>query len=155
MIELCDGSITFPPLRDRGPDIRLASPCLFSGPVNEACAVLTGVDYGFTDEDHHVFRTTIRLTPQIIGDVVSVVGTFGFRDSSGFFDDRYDGRIEFCIIADVRPRTRDFQSSIGQFVGTELRRSRQAQELSTTTPSATGHPQPEDESEASSPSRKK
>jgi hypothetical protein len=73
MIELCDGSITFPPLRDRGPDVRLASPCLFSGPVNEACSVLTGVDYGFTDEDHHVFRTTIRLTPQIIGDVVSVL----------------------------------------------------------------------------------
>jgi hypothetical protein len=141
MIELCHGSVFFPPLRDRGPDTRLSSPCHFSGPVNDACCVLTGINYGFTDEDHHVFRTTIRLSCQLNGDVVSVLCTFGFRDSSGFFDDRYDGLIEFCVIADVGPRTPDFQSSIGQFIGTEIFRSRQAQQLPTMAALPSGHPQ--------------
>lgn len=112
MIQLCHGSIAFPALRDRGPDVRNSLPCHFSGPVRQACCVLEGFDYGYTDGDHHVWRTTVQLDCRIDGDVVTVIGTFGFRDSSGNWDDRYDGNVRFCVIADVQPRTPDFVSRI-------------------------------------------
>ena len=61
MIEMCHGSVEFPPLSGRGPDVRNSLPCLFSGPVDDVCCVLTGFDYGYTADDEHVWRTTINL----------------------------------------------------------------------------------------------
>lgn len=71
-----------------------------------------GADYGFTDDDHHVYRTTIQLyVAGIENDVVTVGATFGFRDKSGNWDDRYDGSFNFTVFADVTPRPANFASS--------------------------------------------
>lgn len=129
MIELCHGSIEFPPLRNRGPDIRNSLPCHFSGPVTNACCVLEGFDYGYTDGDHHVWRTTINLECRIDRDVVTVVATYGFRDSSGHWDDRYDGAIRFCVIANVQQRPRDFVSRLPAYGLTAVFRSPEAAQL--------------------------
>ncbi len=129
MIEMCAGDpIEFPPSVDSGPDTRNSLPCQFSGPVDEACCVLTGIDYGYTKKDHHVFRTTILLEPVIVGDIVTVRATYGFRDSSGFFDDQYDARIFFCVIADVQERGQDFVS-LAPRQGAKVFQSRQAAKL--------------------------
>ena len=129
MLEFCHGSIRFDPLRDRGPDVRISFPCHFSGPVRDACCVLTGIDYGYTDGDHHVWRTIIRLDCRTDRDVVTVIATYGFRDSSGNWDDRYDGTIQFCVIADVLPRHAGFVSAVPIYGLAEIFRSSEAAKL--------------------------
>jgi len=94
--------------------------------VRKACCVIHGLDYGYTDGDHHVWRTTISLDCRIDGDVVTVIGTFGFRDSSGTWDDRYDGTVNFCVIADVQPRSAEFVSRLPYYVVAGLHQSLEA-----------------------------
>ncbi len=147
MIEMCEGSLQFPALRDRGPDTRNSLPCLFSGPVRKACCVIHGFDYGYTDGDHHVWRTTISLDCRIDGDVVTVIGTFGFRDSSGNWDDRYDGTVNFCVIADVQPRTADFVSRLAYYGTVSVHQSPEA--------AAIGAPLPQGESSRAVASQRK
>ena len=129
MIEFIQGSVNFPSLKDRGPDMRLATPCLFSGPVQSACVVLTGVDYGFTDDDHHIFRTTIQLNYDIDNDVVSVRATYGFRDNSGYWDDRYDGTFSFVVIADVATRPAQFSTRAMSYTSRTLLLSPQSKAI--------------------------
>ena len=129
MIELCDGSISFPFVVGRGPDTRISFPCHFSGPVIDACCVLRGFNYGFTDGDHHVWRTTINLGCRIDEDVVTVVADYGFRDSSGNWDDKYDGKIYFCVIAIVGPRPHGFVSALARYDLTNVFKSHEAASL--------------------------
>jgi hypothetical protein len=143
MLQFCHGSVTFPPLRDRGPDVRLSAPCHFSGPVRDACCMLTGIDYGYTDGDHHVWRTVIRLDCRIDRDVVTVVATFGFRDSSGNWDDRYDGTISFCVVADVLERPHGFISALAFYGQTAVAQSAEAAQLPVQElPPSEAHPHP-------------
>lgn len=129
MIELCHGSIEFPLLRDRRPDTRNSLPCHFSGPVIDACCVLTGFLYGYTDADHHVWRTTINLECRIDRDVVTVVATYGFRDSIGNWDGRDDDTINFCVIANVRERDGGFVSALPSYGLTAVFKSLDAAKL--------------------------
>ena len=110
MLQMKTGSVYFGPLDGRGPAMEASVPAVFSGPVTQACCMITGIDYGFTDDDHHLFRTTIRLEPRIDQDVVTTIATFGLRDNSGFWDDRYDGTIHFCVLADVQEPSPRFVS---------------------------------------------
>jgi hypothetical protein len=87
-----------------------SQPQIFPGPVAQACCVITGVNYGFTDGDHDLWRTTIVLEPTVDQDVVTVMATFGLRDSSGYWDDRYDATIYFCVLADVQEPSPQFVS---------------------------------------------
>lgn len=110
MLQMKTGSIYFGPLNGRGPALETSLPQVFSGPVTQACCVITGVDYGFTDGDHDLWRTTIQLEPRIDQDVVTALAIFGLRDHSGNWDDRYDATIHFCILADVQEPSPQFVS---------------------------------------------
>jgi hypothetical protein len=88
------GSLTFPRSDENGP--RTAAQAFnFTAPVDQAVAILTGTDFGFSrpDGDHHVGRITTLLDVELDDDVVTVQGTFGVRDWSGDWDDDYQGTL--------------------------------------------------------------
>lgn len=75
----------------------------FPLPVSRAETVLNGFNIGFTSTDHELFRTEVNTAVRKIeGNVVTVRAVFSLRDSSGDFDDRYDGFIDVVVIADLR-----------------------------------------------------
>jgi hypothetical protein len=100
MLEIRQGTIRFDSTKG-GPQTA-SSEEVFSGQVTQACSALTGIDYGFTDDDHDLFKTIITLDCRVSQNVVTTVARFGLRDNSGVYDDAYDGTITFCIVADVQ-----------------------------------------------------
>jgi len=96
------GSLTFPRSDQPGPRTT-AQVFNFTGPVNQAVAMLTGTEFGFSqpDGDHHVGRVTTLLDVVIDDDIVTVEGTFGVRDWSGDWDDDYQGSLQFLLLADI------------------------------------------------------
>jgi hypothetical protein len=67
-----------------------------------ASAILTGFNVGFSsnDGDHHLGNLDVRLDSDIIGNAVRVTATFGLRDWSGDWDDRYEGQIFFAVVGE-------------------------------------------------------
>lgn len=62
---------------------------------------VTGFDIGYDSEDHHLSRVYLR--PQLdeygpFGDSVDVRVDFGFRDSSGNWDDAYSGSVKLGVL---------------------------------------------------------
>lgn len=103
MLDTRNGSITF--ARDRGPGPRSDTLDLsFGAPVSSVSAVLTGADYGFSQEDgdHHLGQVNMRVEAATLGNSdVRVTATFGVRDWSGNWDDDYEGTIYFAVLAEV------------------------------------------------------
>ncbi len=96
------GSLTFGSSEGSGP--RTASRIFnFTSPVSKAISILTGTSFGFSeaDDDHHLGRIITRLETFIDDDVVTVEGTFGVRDWSNEWDDRYEGSMQFVLLADL------------------------------------------------------
>jgi hypothetical protein len=97
-----NNSITFGPLSGSGPrssftDVNLA------GPVSQATAILTGFNVAFSpaDGDHHLGDLDVRLSAAApTGTTVRVTATYGLRDWSGNWDDRYEGTIFFAVVAE-------------------------------------------------------
>jgi len=75
---------------------------MFPRPVSVAVAGLSGHIVGFSG-DHHFGRCEIRLETSILGNTVTVIGTFGLRDWSNDWDDAYSGTIEFVVLAELEP----------------------------------------------------
>ena len=101
-MEQRSGSLTFARSDEPGP--RTATQVFnFTAPVEQAVAVLTGTDFGFSqpDGDHHVGRVTTLLDLAIDDDVVTVDGRFGVRDWSGNWDDDYQGSMQFLLLAEL------------------------------------------------------
>lgn len=77
---------------------------IFSGPVTQATAILTGFDVAFTPrEDHHLGNLEVRLNATIdplAPQRVNVDAVFGLRDWSGEWDDRYEGDIQVTVVAE-------------------------------------------------------
>lgn len=74
----------------------------FAFPVRRAETVINGFNIGFTSSDHHLFRQEVNTAVRrIVGNVVTVRAVFALRDSSGTFDDSYDGFIDVVVIADL------------------------------------------------------
>lgn len=77
----------------------------FGVPLTQAVAILTGFNaaYSPSDGDHHLGNLDIRLDAQIdagaIGRVVVEV-TFGLRDWSNEWDDKYEGVVNFAVVAE-------------------------------------------------------
>jgi hypothetical protein len=77
----------------------------FGVPLTQAAAILTGFNaaYSPSDGDHHLGNLEIRLDAQIdpgaTGRVVVEV-TFGLRDWSNEWDDRYEGVVNFAVVAE-------------------------------------------------------
>jgi hypothetical protein len=69
--------------------------------VHRAEAVVAGFEIGFSSSDHHLFRieTEARVRSITFGTVVVSV-TYALRDSSGFFDDAYNGTVQVLTMVD-------------------------------------------------------
>jgi hypothetical protein len=70
--------------------------------VRKAETFLNGFNIGYTGNDHELFRTEVNTAVRAITDnVVTVRAVFALRDSSGTFDDAYDGFIDVVVVADL------------------------------------------------------
>src|SRR5215510_5588924 len=111
-MEVRTGSFGFVRMRGNGPrtDQRTFN---FTSPVNQAVAILTGTNFGFSArDDHHLGLVNVRLDTSIDDDVVTVTGTFGVRDWSDEWDDDYEGAIQFLLLADLQTGARPSNLSI-------------------------------------------
>jgi len=102
MIISPNNSINFGPLSGSGPRSSFTDVVL-STPVTQAVAILTGfnVSYAPADGDHHLGDLDVRLSSAApSGATVRVTATYGLRDWSGNWDDRYEGTIFFSVIAE-------------------------------------------------------
>jgi hypothetical protein len=97
-----NNSITFGPLSGSGPrssftDVNLPNP------VVQATAILTGFNVAFSpaDGDHHLGDLDVRLSAAPpSGSSVRVTATYGLRDWTDNWDDRYEGTIFFTVIGE-------------------------------------------------------
>ena len=81
---------------------------VFDYPVIQATALLTGTDFSFSGDDHHLGRVDVKVDATVSGNTVTVTATFGVRDWSGSWDDNYEGIVYFAVIAEVQiPVPRD------------------------------------------------
>ena len=75
---------------------------VFRSPVTRADVALNGFDVQYTDGDHNLFRELIDARIEAIRDrTVDVRVNYLLRDSSGNIDDRYHGRVDVLVIAEV------------------------------------------------------
>lgn len=101
-MEIANSSIDFGRFEGSGPRTSTRDVTL-SAAVSSASAVLTGfnVQFSSNDGDHHLGNLDIRLrTDLLTGTNVRVTATFGLRDWSGSWDDRYEGQIFFSVIGE-------------------------------------------------------
>jgi hypothetical protein len=73
--------------------------------ATQAIAVLTGFNAAFSpsDGDHHLGNLDIRLNAAFVPstqNLVEVTATFGLRDWSDEWDDKYEGVIRFAVVTD-------------------------------------------------------
>jgi len=88
----------FPPTTGRPQSSTLA--VVFPSRVNRADAAVNGFDIGYSQSDHHLFRAQVDAITSINNNVVNVTVNFALRDSSGTFDDSYNGFVDVLVIAD-------------------------------------------------------
>jgi hypothetical protein len=73
----------------------------FPSNVRRAEAAVAGVNIGFSSSDHHLFRVEADARVRsIIGPTVVVTVNYALRDSSGFFDDAYNGTVDVLVIVE-------------------------------------------------------
>lgn len=70
--------------------------------VTQAAAILTGFTVEFTpNDDHHLGQLDVQVQSGApSGASVPVTITYGLRDWSGNWDDRYDGTIFFSVVGE-------------------------------------------------------
>lgn len=99
-IEFLRQRITFPEHSGSPQDVD--QDFVFRFRVNRAETFVNGFNIGFTNVDHHLLRQEINTAVrEISNNVVKVRAVFSLRDSSGNFDDPYDGFIDVVVVADV------------------------------------------------------
>jgi hypothetical protein len=86
----------------KGGEQTLTATVLFDTAVTSAEAVLKGWKIGYSDGDHHLLFEEIAIKSVTINlNQVAVEVTFGLRDSSGNWDDAYDGYVNVLVAAVV------------------------------------------------------
>jgi hypothetical protein len=100
-MEIRNASITFNRFEGSGPR-QTSTDVDFGTALSTATAILTGFNLGFSsnDGDHHLGNLDVRLDADIIGTTVRVTATFGLRDWSGDWDDKYEGQIFFAVVGE-------------------------------------------------------
>jgi len=98
-----NGSVTFSAVSGFGPQVTTTT-VTFGSAITQATAILTGfvAEYSGGD-DHHLgqFDVQVAVPPGgIAGSVVTVQVTYGLRDWSGNWDDRYDGQVFFAVVGE-------------------------------------------------------
>lgn len=98
-IQFREGWITFPPVTGRR--ARREATVHFTSNVRSAQAVLKGQNIRYSNSDKWLLEIEIDLDQSISGNSVTVSCDFVLRDSSGYYDDPYEGWVNFAVIADV------------------------------------------------------
>jgi hypothetical protein len=100
-MEIRNGQISFNRFEGSGPR-QTTTDIDFGRSLATAAAFLTGFNVGFSsnDDDHHLGNLDVRLDADIIGNTVRVTATFGLRDWSGDWDDKYEGQIFFAVVGE-------------------------------------------------------
>lgn len=100
-MQIRTGSITFGTFENSGPRSSF-SDVTFPSALSQATAILTGVSASFSpsDGDHHLGNLDVRLNTTVSGATARVTATFGLRDWSGNWDDKYEGQIFFAVIGE-------------------------------------------------------
>lgn len=101
-MEISNSNITFGRFEGSGPRTNTADVTMASA-VTSASAILTGfnVQFSSNDGDHHLGNLDVRLATSILsGTSVRVTATFGLRDWSNSWDDRYEGQIFFAVVGE-------------------------------------------------------
>jgi hypothetical protein len=93
-------SITFDPTK--GQIQNEVATVVFNSRVIRADVALNGFDVQFTDGDHHIFRQVVDASISTVNNNTVTVGVrYLLRDSSGNIDDRYHGRVDALVVAEV------------------------------------------------------
>jgi len=100
-VEVQNSSITFGRFEGSGPR-QATQDVTFVTPPTVATALLTGFNVSFSpnDGDHHLGNLDVRLDAAVIGPTVRVTATFGLRDWSDDWDDKYEGQIFFAVVGE-------------------------------------------------------
>jgi hypothetical protein len=99
-IDFRRGSINFDSTRGQTQDE--VTSVVFNSAVRRADVALNGFDVQYTDNDHELFRQMVDASIAAIRDrTVDVRVRYLLRDSSGNIDDRYHGRVDVLVIAEV------------------------------------------------------
>lgn len=101
-MEIVNSSINFGRFEGSGPR-QSTRDVTFPSAVSSASAVLTGfnVQFSSNDGDHHLGNLDVRLRADLLtGTSVRITATFGLRDWSGSWDDKYEGQIFFSVIGE-------------------------------------------------------
>ena len=101
-MQIIQSSLSFNAWEGSGPR-SMTSDITLPTAATQATAILTGFNAAFTPEDgdHHLGNLEIRLnTAFIISTLVRVTVVFGLRDWSGEWDDKYEGTINFAVVAE-------------------------------------------------------
>jgi hypothetical protein len=71
----------------------------FPSNIIRAETFINGFSIGFTNSNHPIFREEVNTAiARVVEDTVIVRTVFALRDSSGFFDDAYDGFIDVVVV---------------------------------------------------------
>lgn len=61
----------------------------------------TGITTSANDGDHHLGKLDVRLDASLLDSSnVRVTATFGLRDRSRSWDDRYEGQVFFSVVGE-------------------------------------------------------
>lgn len=100
--QILGGTLSFPAAEGSGPRT-LNESVQFAQSVDEAVGVLTGFLARFSTDDHHLLELESDIDAQSPApDQLQISGTFGLRDSSGSWDDKYDGELRYAALGTVR-----------------------------------------------------
>lgn len=96
--EVLGGTLNFPRANGSGPRT-LNESVRFRNNVNTSVAALTGFTSRFSTSDHHLLQLEADVDGQSPGpNQMQVSGTYGLRDSSGNWDDDYDGILRYAAL---------------------------------------------------------
>jgi len=104
-MQIVNDSISFNSFEGSGPRQDTKTVTLGAN-ASQAIAVLTGFNAAFSpsDGDHHLGNLDIRLRTRFINPtpstLVEVTATFGLRDWSDEWDDKYEGVVRFAVVAE-------------------------------------------------------
>ena len=101
-MEIANSNISFGRFEGSGPRTSTRDVTM-PGAITSASAVLTGfnVQFSSNDGDHHLGNLDVRLSAALLDSTnVRVTATFGLRDWSGSWDDRYEGQVFFSVIGE-------------------------------------------------------
>jgi hypothetical protein len=74
---------------------------VFPTNVRKAESAVNGFNIGFSNSDHHLFRAQVDTTVSVVNlNTVRVRVDFALRDSSGTFDDAYNGFVDVMVLVD-------------------------------------------------------